>query len=111
MKDSFLPLVLAMFFLFGAAIFWYQDFSKGIESERLAAEVEVFLENHRQVSSDHSLAYQNARELQLLAQSPNRAVLAIFSLLLAVQFLSSFFGNSKGRAVRQKLSALWQWRP
>lgn len=94
-----------------SALFWYTDASKNYEAELLALEVSTFLENHRTESSDHLTAYQQARQLSLLTQSPNRTPLAMLSLVMAVPFFSMFFQNSKGKQTIRKLSRAWTWRP
>lgn len=111
MKEGYSPLVFGLAIASFSAFFWYSDASQNYEAELLALEVKTFLENHRTESSDHLAAYQQARQLSLLTESPNRTPLAMLSLAIAVQWLSMFFQNSKGKKITHKLSRAWTWRP
>ncbi|MEO9514165.1 MAG: hypothetical protein ABJH45_10415 [Paracoccaceae bacterium] len=111
MKEGFSLLVLGLAMVSTAAVFWYIDASQSHEAELLASRIETFLENHRTESSEHWTAYQQARQLSVFTQSPNRMPLVMLSLVLAMQFFSAFFRSSKGRVIVQKISKLWTWRP
>ncbi len=94
-----------------ATVFWFMDSHQSREAELLASEVEVFLENHRRESSDHLTAYQQALQLKNITRSPNRMLLSMLTLVIAVQFFSTFFQNSKGKFIIQKFVKAWTWRP
>ncbi|MEP0422649.1 MAG: hypothetical protein ABJ360_17605 [Roseobacter sp.] len=111
MKEGFSPLIFGLAMASFAAFFWYIDANQIHEAELLTSEVKTFLENHRTESSDHLTAYQQARQLSLLTQSPNRMLLSMLSLVIAVQFFSAFLQNSKGKLIVQKISKAWTWRP
>lgn len=111
MKEGFSPLIFGLAMASFAALFWYIDANQSHDAELLASEVKTFLENHRTESSDHLTAYQQARQLSLLTQSPNRMLLSMLSLVMAVKFFSAFLQNSKGRLIVQKISKAWTWRP
>jgi len=111
MKEGYSPLVFGLAMASFSALFWYIDAIQNHEAELVAFEVKTFLENHRTESSDHLTAYQQARQLSLLTQSPNRMLLSMLSLVIAVQLFSAFLQNSKGRLIVQKFSKAWTWRP
>ena len=111
MKDGFAPLIMALVMVLFASIFWYASHSQRSETIQLAAEVEAFLEDHRTESTDHFTAQQKARKLLNLAQSPNRSFLILLCLILAVQALTTFFKNAKGRNITTRAAQIWTWRP
>ncbi|WP_377194342.1 hypothetical protein [Ruegeria meonggei] len=111
MKEGFTPLIFGLVMVSFAAIFWQIDARQSHETELLASEVELFLEDHRAESSSHYTVYQKARQLHNLTQSPNRILLVILSLIIAVQFFSAFVRNSKGQVIAQKFTEMWTWRP
>lgn len=111
MKEGYSPLFYGLAMASFSALFWYIDARQNHEAELLALEVKTFLENHRTESSNHLTAYQQARQLSLSTQSPNRMLLSMFSLVIAVQFFSAFFQNPKGREIAKEFSRAWTWRP
>lgn len=111
MREGFSPFIFGLVMVSFAAVNWLIDLRQSREVEMLASEVKVFLENHRRESFDHLTAYQQARQLKELTDSPNRMLLSMLSLVIAVHFLSTFFQNSKGKLIIQKLGKAWTWRP
>lgn len=111
MKDGYAPLALAMIMALFASIFWYANHSQRSEAIQLATEVEAFLEDHRTESAEHFAAQQKARQLLNVAQSPNRAFLIMLCVILALQALTAFFRNAKGRHIAQRTKQIWTWRP
>lgn len=94
MREGFSPFIFGIVMISFAAVFWFVDLRQSREAEILASEVKNFLENHRRESFDHLTAYQQARQLKELTDSPNRMLLSMLSLVIAMQFFSTFFKNS-----------------